>query len=332
VTDRLHIRRILCPTDFSEYSARSLRQAVALGRWFGSEVTVLHVVPRILPAGEGAPPLPGSLSPDSPLYLQAKEELQRFVEPVLHEPVVVKTRLREGTPWREIEAEARALPAGLIVMGTHGRAGFEHLMLGSVTEKLLRRAPCPMLTVGRSQKPGANRLFRRIVCAAELTEDSTQTIPFALSVAEEDEARIILLHVLEGHYETETARGEGPSWDPGTLRREIEAFALERLRRAVPDEARDWCGVEERVAAGKPYREILRVAAEETADLIVMGAHARGTLGKLFLGSNASQVVRQAACPVLIVRPTEPRPGLEAEEAAVRPLHRKMQTVGRKKR
>jgi hypothetical protein len=113
------------------------------------------------------------------------------------------------------------------------------------------------------------------------------------------------------------ARGEGPSSDPGALRREIEAFALDRLRRAVPDEARDWCGVEERVSAGKPYREILRMAAEETADLIVMGAHARGALDRLFLGSNASQVVRQAACPVLIVRPTEPRPGLEAEEAGV---------------
>ena len=138
--------------------------------------------------------------------------MAQFLEPVLHEPVVVNTRLREGTPWREIEAEARALPADLIVMGTHGRAGFEHLVLGSVTEKVLGRAPCPILTVCHSQTPSAKRqLFRRIVCAADLTDDSAHTISFALSVAEENEARVILLHVLDGRLEA------------GSLRRDLEA-------------------------------------------------------------------------------------------------------------
>ena len=231
----LPVERILCPTDFSDYSTRSLRQAV-----------------------------------------------------------------------------------DLIVMGTHGRAGFEHLLLGSVTEKLLWRAPCPILTVCHGQTPSAKRhLFRRIVCAADLTDDSVHTISFALSVAEENEARVILLHVLDGRLDTGAPRGQGPAPDRGSLRRDLEAFALERLRRAVPDEARDWCAVEERVAAGKPHGEIVRVAAEEGADLIVMGAHARGALDRLFFGSTASQVVREAGCPVLIVRPTEPRPPLEGDKTQV---------------
>lgn len=303
------VERILCPTDFSDYSTRSLRQAVALARWFGSEIRVLHVVPPVLPA-----PLPM----EATRLRQAQEELARFVEPVLHEPVVVDTRVREGTPWREIEAEARALPADLIVMGTHGRAGFEHLVLGSVTEKVLGRAPCPILTVCHSPLPSAKReLFRRIVCAADLTDDSAHTISFALSVAEENEARVTLLHVLDGRLEAGAPRGQGPASDRGSLRRDLEAFALERLRRAVPDEARDWCAVEERVVVGKPHGEIVRVAAEEGADLIVMGAHARGALDRLFFGSTASQVVREAGCPVLIVRPTEPRAGREADETGI---------------
>ena len=96
--------------------------------------------------------------------------------------------------------------------GTHGRAGFEHLLLGSVTEKLLRRAPCPVLTVCHAQKPSAKRqLFRRIVCAADLTDDSAHTVAFALSAAEENEARVILLHVLDGRLEA------------GSLRRDLEA-------------------------------------------------------------------------------------------------------------
>ena len=268
----LPVKRILCPTDFSDYSTRSLRQAVALARWFGSEIRVLHVVPPILPA-----PVPSEKTRRG----QAEEELAQFVASVLHEPVVVKTQVREGTPWREIEAEARALPADLIVMGTHGRSGFEHLVLGSVTEKLLRRAPCPVLTVCHGQKPSAKRqLFRRIVCAADLTDDSAHTISFALSMAEENEARVVLLHVLDGRLEA------------GSLRRDLEAFALERLRRAVPDEARDLCAVDERVAAGKPHGEIVRVAAEEGADLIVMGTHGKSGFDHLLLGF---EVVVEAA-------------------------------------
>ncbi len=303
MSDRLPIRRILCPTDFSAYSERSLRQAVALARWFGAEVDVLHVVHYVLPAGEGLPYFPAPKSADSSLLCQARDDLAQFVQPVLHEPVVVQMRLREGPPWREIDACARELPADLIVMGTHGRAGFEHLVLGSVTEKLLRRAPCPILTVCHSQRPSAKRqLFRRIVCAADLTADSARTIHFALGVAEENEARVILLHVLPGPFEKAPPRAHGPAPEHPPLRRDLEAFALERLRRAVPDEARDWCAVKERVTTGKPYREILRVAAEEEADLIVMGAHAQGALGRLFFGSSANHVVREAACPVLIVR------------------------------
>ena len=84
----------------------------------------------------------------------------------------------------------------------------------------------------------------------------------------------------------------------------------------MPDEARAWCEVKERVVAGKPYREILRIAAEEKADLIVMGAHARGALGRMVFGSTSSHVVREASCPVLTVRTTlEQGRSQEAREA-----------------
>lgn len=315
MTGRLHVERILCPTDFSDFAARALRQAVALGRWFGSEVTVLHVVPRVLPAGEGVPYVPALLSPDSPFHQQVQEELAQFVEPVRHEPVVIHTRLREGVAWREIEAEARSLPADLIVVGTHGRSGFEHLVLGSVTEKLLRLAPCPILTVCRGPKPSAQRkLFSRIVCAADLSPESAATLSYALSLAEEGETRIILLHVLEERFDPRER--EVPP-EQVVMRREIEAFARERLQAAVPGEAREWCSVEERVVVGKPYREILQVAAEEAADLIVVGAHAQGPLHRLLFGSTASQVVRGAACPVLVVRTREHPTQVEGRKGGV---------------
>ena len=301
MSERLHVKRILCPTDFSGYSALALRYAVSLGRWFDAEVAVLHVLPF---RGSEFPYFSTLASPDSKVRQPAEDQLAQFVEPVLHEPVTIEPKLREGEPWREIVAEATALPADLIVMGTHGRSGFEHLLLGSVAEKVLRRAECPVLTVARGPRPTAKRhCFRRILCGLDFTENSARTLRFALSLAEEDEARVTPLHILEGLPEASAlGRKELPVPGGGPLRCDLEAVALERLRQAVPDESRDFCEVKERVAVGKAYHEILRVAAEEQADLIVMGAHARGPLGGRFFGSTASHVVRAASCPVLTVR------------------------------
>jgi nucleotide-binding universal stress UspA family protein len=297
---RLRVYRILCPTDFSDYSALALRHAVSLGRWFDAEVEVLHVVPF---RGSELPYFPVLASPDSKVRQEAQDHLAQFVEPVLHEPVAIGTKLREGDPWREIVAEASTLPADLIVTGTHGRGGFEHLLLGSVAEKVLRRAPCPVLTVGRGPRPTSKRhCFQRILCGLDFTEDSARTLRFALSLAEEDEGQVILLHVLEGLPEASAlGRTDLPLPGGGPLRRDLEAVARERLHQVVPDEARDFCRVEERVAMGKAYDEILRLAAEEQADLIVLGAHPRGPLGRMFFGSTSSQVVREAGCPVLSV-------------------------------
>jgi nucleotide-binding universal stress UspA family protein len=301
MSERFHVERILCPTDFSAYSALALRYAVSLGRWFDAEVAVLHVLPF---RGSEFPYFPALASPDSKVRQQAEDQLAQFVEPVLHEPVTIEPKLREGEPWREIVAEATALPADLIVTGTHGRSGFEHLLLGSVAEKVLRRADCPVLTVGQGPRPMAKRhCFRRIVCGVDFTEDSTRTVRFALSLAEEDEAHVTLLHVLEGLPEASIlGRTDLPVPGGGPLRRDLEAMALQWLRQAVLDEPRNFSEVKERVAVGKAYHEILRVAAEEQADLIVLGAHARGPLGGRSFGSTSSHVVREASCPVLTFR------------------------------
>jgi nucleotide-binding universal stress UspA family protein len=300
MTARLTIDRILCPTDFSESAARALRLAVGLARWWGARVTVLHVVAPSLSTTAGLP----SLAPfdEAALRAQAEEDLATFVAPVLHEPVTVEKKLRLGDPAREIQAVAKG--AGLLVMGTHGRSGFEHLMLGSVTETLLRRAPCPVITVSGAPRPTTRRtLFKRVLCAADLGEGSEEVIAFALAMAEESEAEVILLHVIEGLPDAGTTARVGlPVPDSERLQVDLRSFALDRLRETVPDEVRALCPIREEVAEGGPAREILRVATEGQADLIVMGAHSRGPLGRAFFGSTSNQVVRESRCPVLTVR------------------------------
>lgn len=287
---RVRLKRILCPTDFSGFSARALRHAAALSVRFDARLTVLHVVP--FSAAHGAnmpcfPTLPLVATPQ--LRRLANEQLWQFVEPVLGDRVHVTLELRDGEPWREIRRMADELAADLLVMGTHGRGGFERLLLGSVAEKLLHSVACPVLTVCHEEPRGgaAPGLPARILCATDLSELSTHTIAFALSLAAEHQSHVTLLHVLEGQ-------------PAGTADRQ---WAGQQLQRAVSDEARAWCEVEERVETGRAYARILELAKVERSDLIVIGSRGRGALGTAFFGSTSQHVVRAAACPVLTVGP-----------------------------
>jgi nucleotide-binding universal stress UspA family protein len=317
---RMKVDRILCPTDYSEFSERALLQAVRLASWFGARITAVHVIPPtpwLVPVDAGTPYI---AMPGDRLRVQRQvelEALERFVLPYREEGVPIDTRLLEGDPSRVIPEAAQELRAGLVVMGTHGRGGFEHLVLGSVTEKVLRRATCPVLTVG-SAAPSRPEgpLFHRIVCALDLTEASSRTVQVALSLAEEHMARVTLVHVLEG-----LPRQAGPPFYRALreilrLRRELFEGAEDRLHGSVPPVARDLLSVSERVEEGTPWRLVLQVAEETRAELIVMGAHSRGVLGRAFFGSTANHVVRQASCPVLVVREQSARqPALEEASA-----------------
>jgi nucleotide-binding universal stress UspA family protein len=323
IPTRTEIDRILCPLDFSEFSGPALAHAVRLARWFDARVEVIHVVPRlayVMPAGGY---LPYSLASAEVLRAereQARQSLGKLVAPLLGEGVHIATRVLEGEPWRVILEEAEALEADLLVMGTHGRSGFEALLLGSVTEKVLRRAPCPVLVV-TDELPHARGgpLYGSVLCAADLTQASEQTLDVALSVAAESDARVTLLHVVGTLTGDSGARPSLGVPEIGPLRHELVAEARAELHRVVPDVARTLCDVSERVETGVPWSGILRVAADVNADLIVMGAHAQGALGRALFGSTTSHVVRRAACPVLVVRERqESRASLQAARTAGR--------------
>jgi nucleotide-binding universal stress UspA family protein len=315
---RPKIDRILCPVDFSDFSGPALEHAVRLAKWFDARVEVIHVVPclaYVMPVGGY---LPYSLAPAEVVRLErehAAHSIGDLVAPLLGEGVPIETRVLEGEPWRVILEEAEDRVADLLVMGTHGRSGFEVLLLGSVTEKVLRRAPCPVLTVGNvSPQTRTGPLFRSVLCAADLTPASEHTLDVAISVAAENDARITLLHVVDSLPGDIGTRPHLGVPEIGPLRHELLAEARAQLHKAVPRAARSFCEVSERVETGVAWSGILRVAARMDADLIVMGAHTRGALGRTLFGSTANQVVRRANCPVLVVRQMR-EPGSSAEAA-----------------
>lgn len=304
MNDRIQIDRILCPTDFSLFSSRALRHAVALAERFEARLTLLHVIPQWIPYAGGAAPFPAPPLVGPEINRHIEKDLRAFAGPAEEAGIAVELLVREGDPWREIVAVAEEQPADLVVMGTHGRSGFEQLLLGAVAEKVLHRAPCPVLTVcheeGRTwEAPG---LIRRIVCAIDLSDGSAPILHYALSLAKEYQSALTVLHVLENLPAIDhPAYRELP--ESAALARQVESVAREQLHRAVPPDAGAWCELSERIGQGRPHRELLRIAAEENADLIVIGAGRHGLLAGAVLGSTSHEVVRRATCPVLTVRP-----------------------------
>ena len=297
IARNISIHHVLCPTDFSEPAARAFEEAVRVARWFGAKVTVLHVIPPFVAVnGEMVYPTPMGEVREGRIA-----ELKSFIEATDHRDVPIELSCGEGDPAREIRETAREIGAGLIVMGTHGRSGLGKLVLGSVTDAVLRHTTVPVLAV----RPDARRRkgpFRRILCAADVSEWSAGTVGFALAMAGEGADRLTVLHVIEDVPEM-VARAQGMIGLPDVerYRRNVEREAVVSLQRLIPDEARVSCRIEEHVTFGEAHREIARIAAAENADLIVIGTHGRGALDRLFFGSTMQRVVRAGRCPVLVV-------------------------------
>lgn len=280
----VQIRRILCPVDLSDYSRHALDHAIALARWYRAKITVLHVfapvpAPAPLPGAPGfVAVLPPPGDPEAMLVAVA-----RFVNPDASPDVSIEIVTREGDPVRCILAETEDDEPDLLVLATHGRTGFDRFVLGSVTEKILRRVNCPVLSVpprAPHLSPSDPVTYKRILCPTDFSASATHALKHAVALAEEADAHLTVLHV-----------SEDATTEPGNS-----------LADVVPPGVDTYCTVETLSAAGRPYREIVRIAAEREIDLIVMGVRRRGAVDMMLFGSTAQHVIRLAHCPVLTLR------------------------------
>jgi nucleotide-binding universal stress UspA family protein len=287
--------------DFSGHSRLALDYATALARWYEAEVIAMHAMSvAMVPATIGT--FPATPPADMPLTREEViRDLVRFVRPVEAADVRTRTIVVSGNPARCILEQAAQIPASLIVMGTHGASGFERLMLGSVAEKVLRKAQCPVLVVTKhaDAPSGAPIVFKRILCAVDFSPCSRRAVSYALSLAEEAGGALTLLHVIEGFDDEPPATSH---FNVPEYRLHLERSSVERLSELVPPETRAWCNCRTIVRGGKAHREILQFAKTEGADLIVLGVRGRGAVDLALFGSTTNQVVRGADCPVLTVR------------------------------
>lgn len=292
----IEINRILCPIDFSDYSAHALTYATRMALWFGATLRVVHVMP-VLP--------PSALSPLAETSRQLTERnLRTAIERARLPGVDIESALLEsGDPAGKIIEYAETDDADVIVTGSHGRSGVQRVLLGSVVEALLHKSRRPVLAIPSHLDParvGNHLAPREIVCAVDFATPSLAALAHALALAEETDAHLTLLHVIE--MPPELAHHPEPSAiDVAAIRAEAEADCLNRLRKLVPEHARDYCTIETSVLEGGVSRQILRLAANRSADLIVLGVHGRNAIDVALFGSNSKDVIRQAHCPVLIV-------------------------------
>ncbi|MFI5181474.1 MAG: universal stress protein [Thermoanaerobaculia bacterium] len=297
----LSIRHVLCPTDFSTFSERSLRYATLLARWSGADLTCLFVLAGPLAPLRDAPTAWVPIGTDPSVKEKLRERLLRFVEPAAQAGIPVRSLVLEGEPAAVILEEARRVPECLVVLGTHGHSGFENLVLGSVAEKVLRKAPCPVLTVPRDPEegPAAAIPFGRILAAIDFSRSSEAGFDTALDFAEASGAAVTAAYVVREVPATEAP--EMIHFNVPEYRRLLEKEARERLRAFVAARSRG-LKVETRILAGKPWRRILHLAHEIAADLVVLGVQGRSAADLLLFGSTAHHLVRTAPCPVLTVR------------------------------
>jgi nucleotide-binding universal stress UspA family protein len=213
--------------------------------------------------------------------------------------VKVEISMRKGRVVQEILAHAKTRRPDLLVMGTHGRGGVQRLVLGSVAEKVLRLATCPVLTVRRGVRLASRSRspFKTILCPTDFSVAANEAVTYAKRLAQEAGARLILMSAIEWPFgDTVTSGAVADLWES------IESNASEALIRLLPRKSSHGPRADAIVAVGKASAAIVKVARARSVDLIVMGVSGRGALDVALLGSTTHHIIREGTWPVLTVR------------------------------
>ncbi len=283
----IDIKRVLCPTDLSPYSADAVRYALALSRVHDAELILLHC----------------TKGTEEPGVLESS--LLAHVKPA----DLIGARWRSIVVFaddagEEIMRQAQLEHADLIVMRSRRRP-HRAALLGSTAESVCRSAPCPVLVMHSDEREFVSDELgvdlKRVLVAYDFSDYSELALKYALSIAQEHQAELHLLHVLPPR----SLNDPEIAWYPAKGESAYHT-AARRLQRVVPADVHLWCDVKTAVSEGHPYREILSYAEKNDVDLISVGAHGAGFGMRALFGSNVDRVLRQAPCPVLVARPLKP--------------------------
>jgi nucleotide-binding universal stress UspA family protein len=301
-------KQVLIATDFSDASERAFAYAIAIARRYSSALSIMHAIP--LEPREQIPlePLPKELNRRR---LEAEDKMKQLGETARMSDLKPHLLLERGPVWDVIASAIERENVDLLVLGTRGRSGLQKLALGSVAEEVLRLAPCPVLTIGPhvARADSGTTEFRRILFATDFGPASAKAFPYALSVAEDYQAKLVLLHMMPPmpiadlgptvYGPSAYAAEQYTKWQR-TMRDE----SVRKLTELVPTNT-NLVAKPECVAGADFFPEgILDAAAKRQVDLIVMGAN-RTTSPRMAAHmpwALTHEVICHAECPVLTVR------------------------------
>jgi nucleotide-binding universal stress UspA family protein len=299
---KIHFHRILCATDLSAFSNSAVIQAIGMAKEFGSRLTICHVIDLPMVTMHGA------------AYVYQEDQIEEMKtgamaqiralisKDVLDWEAVVETGPVSSTLCR-LAVEKQA---DLAIVSTHGRTGLKRLFLGSVTERLLRTIGCPLLVVTPPEKTGVAEKqfkgfgFKQVMVGCDFSADSDRAVQFGFSLAQEFEAVIHLVHVVEPFIYRDAMLPDATKTEAIN---EVTTDCRQRLKNMVPAGAHNWCTVKMACEAGKPFQALKAYAEANQVDLIVLGVRGHSLVETMLLGSTTDRVIRGVNCPVLSVCP-----------------------------
>jgi nucleotide-binding universal stress UspA family protein len=299
---RIQFQTIACATDLSDAAQHAVQHATTLAQEFQSRLLICHVIDLPAPSMYGE------------AYLAPEEHLKRNLEYArgyIHDlmagqRVRWEPRICAGQPSDELSRIAWEDQVQMAVTATHGRKGLKRLLLGSVTERLMRTLPCPLLvvrdgTTEAAPTSNAASLFRRILVGCDFSPDADLALRHALSLAQEFQSELHLAHVIEMPTYTEILRPVLEHRRSSSA--EIKEFIQRKLNGLIPEDARHWCHASTVLLEGQSYLQLLQYAEQEAVDLIVLGSRGHGLIDTMLIGSTTDRVIRNATCAVLSVSP-----------------------------
>ena len=293
------IRTIFCATDFSGTSELAVRHAAALARHHAAQIILAHVIE---PLPVEPYPLPMALPEgEAELSKRAMERLEAVAESLREDGIVVETEHAVGPPGPQLVEMIKKSDASLVVIGTRGQTGLQHLLLGSTAEHVVRRSPVPVLTIHPEDHATVEKT-RRVIVPTDLSDDAEAALDAFLELfTPEDVPQVELAFAdsippyLESMSHDQLAKADRPD----ARRDELVSHLQPMITRLEERGFR----VELQVLDGGPVEAVTGLADIDGADLIVMSTHGRSAIVNFLLGRTAQRVVQRAPCPVLTVCP-----------------------------
>jgi nucleotide-binding universal stress UspA family protein len=317
----IKLQRILCPVDLSTEDDQALGYALFLSRAYEAKLVVCYCVKAAEVIAKRTSPINTRMLTTEVAYALSRDRVKDLFEgsllkllgPVGYANLDWEAMVIEGSDVGEaITQTASEERIDLIVMRSRRRP-HRAAVLGSTAESVCRTAPCPVLVTHTDEREWVDhtgRTIKRVLVAYDFSDYSELALNYSLSLAQEHQAELHLLHVLPRGSVSEPEI----AWYP-TGKDTAYHQAARRLQRAIPPEAYVWCQIKHAVSEGQPYREILNYAEKHAIDLISLGAHGAGFGMRTLFGSNVDRVLRQAPCPVLVARPLRPKAFQPPEES-----------------